>query len=681
MFGANIFPARPNLNYTTPDNHSFMHAPRIILSLCLPLGFVGCQASPAMLAKKELAPVPASLADQLPGDTMLYFSLPDVPAMRVNMQKSTMLKIYKEPAMQQFLAGGLTMLDEAWGEFRAQAEREGVSAELLHWDALRSLEAGLALRAANPADPFGQVPQIQATVRVGVTSGLGSVVFDLLLGMVGDHGLQVVQGPAGRTLIVADEVQEGSPLSVKVHAADDSISLVLQWGAPGTGRLSDTAAYRRAWHRNATAGTAAFGFLQFHDLISTAFFGLSAKEPAIAEMMGEVFTKVLQPMEAVSFASGWNDAGSFTNSSLDLSEDAGDLWHTEPFDRKLAARIPAGATSFSLTSSNTRPGMEMMLRTIDRIGAYRPDESPMNLSQILAMSVPEVHGWIFGEHRPELDRALASFGTAGFSYSVPTSGLSSDSFSFVELSDPEGMSAVLEQLMPRLREVLKTSGAPMKLEMRRTKRKAVQQDGSAVEVAGPAYYWLEFEFPPEVAQIAAIAGQAFKPCFGVAPEGWLVFSMSKDSVSQILRDGMQLPEKSILENAEAAKFIATAAKTAFAISWSDPRPVAASALGMLSGFMPMLGGMMGDKVNLPVDLTTFPEADVFVRNMRTQQAVSYSWLGDMRSTSAGNFGFADLFCGIGALVSLAPPFIGLASSMIEEFADGPPDPEPGTVEF
>jgi hypothetical protein len=652
------------------------------LILCLPLALIGCQATPASLAKKELAPVPASLADQLPGDTVLYFSLPDVPAMRANMQKSMMLRIYHEPEMQGFLSGGLEMLDEAWGEFRAQAATQGVAPELLQWNALRSFEAGFAVRPApGHANPFEAVPEIQAMLRIGIEPGLGNTVFDLLVGMVGEHGFQVVQGEGRRTLIIEDSIEEGSPLSVKAHGLDDALLIELQWGAPGAGRLSDAPAYRRAWHRNAVPGSAAFGYFQFHDLASAMFLGLSTEQPAVAEMMGEFFEQVLRPIESVSFASGWNDNGSFTNASLDLSEDAGELWKPATLDRGLAARVPAAATSFSITSSNSGPWMALMMRTIDRVGAFAPEESPMSLGQILAMSVPELHSWIYGEHRSELDRALASFGSAGFSYSVPTSGLSSESFSFVELSDPEGMSAVLEQLMPRLREVLKTSESPVHLEMRRTKRKTTQADGTVVESAGPAYYWLEFDLPPEFAQVAALIGQAFKPSFGVAPEGWLVFSMSKDSVSQMLRDGMVMPEHNILENAEAAKFISAAQESAIAISWSDPRPAATAALGMLSGFIPMLGGMIGDQVQLPVDLTTFPEADVFVRNMRTQESVSYAWLGDYRSSLTGNFGFADLFTSLGAIISIAPPFIGMASSMIEGFAEGVPEPDPGMVEF
>lgn len=665
-----------------------MHAPRKLFVLCLPLALLGCQATPAMLAKQEVRPVPASLADQLPGDTILYFALPDVPAMRENMRHSTMLKIYREPAMQNFLSGGLEMLDEAWTELRAQAAAQGIAPELLEWDTLRSFEAGLAVRAApGQANPFAQVPQVQASVRLGLAPGRGNTVFDLLVGMVGEHGLQVVDGPGRRTLIVEEGMEEGSPLSVKVHGLDNALLLEVLWGAPGAGRLSDNPAYRRAWHRNATAGTAAFGFFQFHDLANSLFAGLSAEEPAVAAMLGEFFASVLQPIEAVSFASGWTSAGSFTNASLDLSEDAGELWRTDPLDRGLAARIPAEATSFSLGSSRTGPWMELMMRTLDRVGAFQPEDAPMSLSQILAASVPEVHGWIFGEHRPQLDRALASFGTASYAYTVPTSGLASESYTFVELSDPEGMSAVLEQLMPRLREVLKASESGMQLKMLRTKLKETAADGTVREVAGPAYYWLEFEFPPELAQFAALAGQSFKPSFGVAPEGWLVFSMNEKLVSKVLKEGLALPEHNILENPAAAQFIASSSQTANAISWSDPRPAATAALGMLSGLIPMLGAMIGEKVQLPVDLTEFPEADVFVRNLRTAEAVSYSWLGDYRATVVGNFGFADLFSAVGAIVSLAPPFVGLATTMMQDMEEvptiiaNPPPPPPGEVEF
>jgi len=654
-----------------------------LLTFVLPLAFAACQATPAMLAKQELEPVPASLADQLPGDTVLYFAIPDVNAMRANMGKSTMLKIYREPEMQSFLSGGLELLDEAWVELRAQADAQGIPPSLLSWDNLHGFEMGVALRTApGQANPFDAPPHVQALARLNLAPGVGDVVFDLLVKMGANHNPQVVQGEGRRTVTVVNEMEEGSPLTLKVHGYSDAVMMEFTWGAPGAGRLADAPSYRRAWHRNAVAGTAVFSYLQVQGVANLLHAGITAEEPAVAEMMGEFFTSVMQPIEAVAFASGWNDAGSFTNATLDLKENPGELWKTTPIDRGLAAHVPAGATSFAIASSNTGPWMQMTMRTLDRVGAFVPPDSPMSLGQILNMSVPEVHSWIYGAHRPELDRAIASLGTASFSYTVPTSGLASDSYTFVELSDPEGMSAVLEQLMPRLREILKTSEAPLQLEMRRTKRKTTQADGTVVESAGPAYYWIEFEFPPEVAQIAAIVGQVFKPSFGIAPEGWLVFSMNKDSVSRILRDGMVKPEHNILENAEAAKFLAGAHKDAHAVSWSDPRPAASAALGLVSGFIPMLGGMLGENAaQLPVDLTAFPAAEVFVRNMRTDEAVAYAWLGDFRSSLTGNLGFADLFSVIGAVVSVAPPFVGLAQSMMQDAAEGVPDPEAGMIEF
>lgn len=649
------------------------------------LALAGCQATPAQLAKKELAPVPPSLADSLPADSIAYFSLPDIPAMRAGMEKSALLRIYRDADVQNFIAGGLAMLDEAWVEMRAQAEAQGIPLELTHWEALRSFEAGFALRPAPGVEnPFEQPPQIRAVARLGLAPGLGLRAYEVLVGMLGDEGTEIESTPERRVFGLMDGMEEGMPLRSQLVGTADAVEIELTWGAAGEGRLSDNDAFRRAWHRNATPGTAAFGFLRLGELMGSVLAGLRAEQPEAAALAEEFFERVLIPMDSASFASGWNDDGSFTHAALDLeaADPADPLWSTVPLDPALAEYVPAEATAFQIASGRSGPWMDLMLRTLDNVGAFRPADSPQSVGEILQAQVPELHAWLFGEHRPELDRAIGSFGTRSFSFTKSSGGLSAESFTFVELSDPDAMSAVLEQLMPRLREALKSAGGPVQLDMRRTKRSVTQPDGSVADVAGPAYYWLEFEFPPQLQQVLGFLGQTLQPCFGVAPEGWLVFSLSVQSVRSVLKDGMSKPATSILSNAEAQAFLASLPENAHAASWSDPRPALGAALGMVGGLLPMLSGMLGENASqLPVDLQAFPPAEAFVRHLRTSQSYSYEWQGDMRSSAIGSLGFADLFTVVGAAIAVAPPFLALAQSVVAEAEQDAPEGEPGLIEF
>lgn len=671
-----------------PLRQSPMYLRTLSLSCTLlgALSLSGCQVTPAAAAKAELAPVPAGLADRLPADTLAFFSLPDIQAMRAGMEKSTLVRIYRDAEVQEFLSGGLQMLDSAWDEIRAEAEANGIPLALTNWEALRSFEVGFALRAAPGAtNPFDQAPHMYGLARLGLAPGLGTQAYEAIKGMLGE-GAETTSDDGRRTFVLLNEIEEGALLTAQLIGTDDALEFEFTWGGMGEGILSEQDTFRRAWNRNFKPGAAVFAYLHFSELMDTVMAGLRAEEPDVAALLDEFFVRVLQPMESVSFASGWNDDGSFTNSALDLTqgETQDELWTTVPLDASLAAYVPENASSFTISSARGGPWMDLMMRTMDNFGNFQPEGLPMPLSGLLQQQVPELHSWLFGEHRPELDRALASFGTRSFSYVAPTSGLTSESYTFIELGDPAGMAAVLEQLMPRLREALNAMETPVRLDMKRTKRTVTQADGSTAEVPGPAYYWIELDFPAELQQLMGFLGQTFQPCFAVAPEGWLVFSVNLASVRNVLKNGMTKPERSIRENAEAAAFLAGLPKGSHSASWSDPRPATAAAMGMIGGLLPMLGSMIGDNASqIPVDLNSFPSGDAFVRHMRPGESYSYSWLGDMRSSATGSVGFADLFTAFGASVALVPPFLAVARTMQPaELLLGEPSSEPaGEIEF
>lgn len=630
------------------------HLRRLILPAAATLAFAACQALPGSAAA-DARPVPAGLADRLPEDTVLFVSMPDIPAMRQDMQKSTLARIFHEPDMQGFLGGMLGMLDEAWASLRGMGSEQGVPESLTHWDALRSFEMGVAFRPGPAAvRVFDEPPQIYALARLGLAEGLGPVAFDLIAGRVAAHG-EIQRGPGGNHVVLMKEMEQDQPLAMTLSCTDDAIEFEILWGARGDGALAGGEHFKRAWNRNMTDGAAMFGFLRLDQIGAALMRGLAAEEEQAGEMLQPFYEQCLAPIQSISFASGWNDEGSFLNSLLDLRAEAGPAWRDVPLDRGLAAMVPATATAFSLKSSDSDPWMQAMLDLLDRAGALQPEGMPMSVAAMAQMQAPDLHDWLFGSHRAEMQAAMLGFGERSFSYSVPAATFGAETLTFVELDDAEAMAKVLEQLMPRLRAVMNESEAPVKLEMRRAKRKVAQDDGTIVEVAGPAYYWLDFEFPPEMAQGLAMMQISLQPAIGVAPEGWMVLSVSKDSVAGVLREGMQAPERDILANEDAAAFLASLPRGATSASWSDPRPAASAALGMVGGLLPMVAGFAGGELPIPLDLNAFPAPDVFVRNMRTSESWSWPLRGDFMGRSVGSMNLADLFVIVGAAVAVAPP--------------------------
>lgn len=640
------------------------HRPCIGFFVATALALGACQTSPYSPAS-DAKPVPPSLADRLPADTVAYFTLPDIQTMRADMQKSALARMLQEPDMQNFLGGILGMLDEAWAELRTQAASEGVPAELLHWDALRSFEAGFAIRQDPTAvRVFDRPPHAHAIARLGVADGLGPLVFDLIAARVVAPS-EIVRGPGGNSAVLMEDSEEGVPMRAVLTCDDASVEIEFLMGERAAGTLAGTEHYRRAWNRGMSAGAACFGFLRLDQVLDTVMRGVEGEQPDIAAIVRPFFDQCLAPMQSVSFASGWSDEGSFLNAMLDLAEGAGPPWGAIPADRSLAEYVPDNASAFRILTADTDTWMLAMLGLLDRAAAAQPEGMPVPLGQMFAQQAPELHAWLLGSHRAELQSAMLGFGNRAFTYTVPTSSLGSESLSFAELDDAAALASVLEQLMPRLRQVVNDSDLPFTIEMRRVKRETVQPDGSVTTVAGPAYYWLEFEIPEEIQQVLAMIQFEFQPAIGVAPEGWLVSSISKNSVASVLRSGMHKPERSILANESAAAFLARLPKEATAASWSDPRPATAEILGMLGGMLPMLGGMIGGELPVPLDLNAFPPAETFVRNMRTSESWSFTVRGDYMARSVGTMNLADVFTVLAGAVAIAPPMVMAVAPVLQ----------------
>ena len=112
--------------------------------------------------------------------------------------------------------------------------------------------------------------------------------------------------------------------------------------------------------------------------------------------------------------------------------------------------------------------------------------------------------------------------------------------SFVEVEQPEQLSAALEKMMPRLREALQLADAPMSLDLKRIKKRVKDENGQMQTVAGPAYYSIDFgdTLPQELSMV----GLSLMPTMAVTEDGWLAFSMARTPVRSALNGGVHLTD-------------------------------------------------------------------------------------------------------------------------------------------
>jgi hypothetical protein len=366
-----------------------------------------------------------------------------------------------------------------------------------------------------------------------------------------------------------------------------------------------------------------------------------------------VYERAVKPLKNISFSSGWTDEGSFTKSRVELTENPGELWESGAADLTLLDYVPADSSAFHVNSVNAQAWGSFLLDCIDAGGSLEIQEG-FPASEMLKGQNSEIYGWLFGEKRPELESAISSIGSQSFGYSV-SQGMASESVNLLQLSDGPGFSAMLEQLMPRLRETLTQLEAPVGLDMKYVRRRVKQEDGTMTNVAGPAYYMINLDGLADIPPQAAVIVGSLQPTMGVTEDGWLVFSMSKQRVRHMLLKGLEKPEASIKSNKEASAFVNSLDSSVMAVSWSDPRPTVGSLAGMAVGFAPMAFNMVPEEMDLPISAENIPSADLFTRYLRTSETVSRA-TGNLRvCSSIGSFGFADIFTVLGSSTAVAPP--------------------------
>lgn len=603
--------------------------------------------SSAQLAPEAPQTKAPSLATQMPADTLLYVEIPDVSGLREGISQSSLGKIYRDPEMQEFIGGGLALLDEQWENLRGMSAGMGIPEGLTYWEALQSVELGLAIRA-NPdvENPFSAPPQIYGALRIGLGEGLGAPVFNLISMNAEGEGMELVGTESGEVLVLQDEM-----FTVEIAQDGDMLHATFVMGAKGEGSLATDPRYVAAREGTFANGSVMFGYLQWNDVLETALKGISFEAPMFHGPAQRFYDRALKPLESMALATGWNEQGTFTNIRMGMNGDGDGLYKTGPADMDLLKYVPSDATSFFVKSDPTGFG-PFMMETFDDFLSVEVDG--MVLKDAISVEAPEVHTWLFGEKRPELDAAIAGFGSRSFGYGT-SGGISSESLMFQELTDGPAVSNMLTQLMPRFRELLDENHAPVRLDMKRVKKRVKAEDGSISNVAGPAYYMVEFAFmdelPPELSSFTS----AFQPTFGVTEDGWLVFSMSKQSVRRLLMNGLEIPEENIKTNPDVEGFLNRVPQGVSSLEWSDPRPGIDQAASLALGFLPMGLAAMKGQVDLPFEAEKIPSAELFTRYLRPSEAIGWMGEGEAMYRHVGSFGLADMFTVAGACAAIAPP--------------------------
>lgn len=601
----------------------------------------------AQLAPQATEARLASLAEQLPADTLLYFEVPDFLSVREGIRGSSLGKTYGDPEMETFLAESLGMLDESWGLLRGMSGGMGIPEGLTYWDGLESIEGGLAFRG-NPEveNPFSADSQVYGMLRIGLKEGLGNPVFQLLTMALEEEGMELVGSENGDLLVM-----NTGKASVEIYLDGDALIASILKGAKGEGSLASTAKFVDARNATFTEGSVVFGYLQWNTAVESLLKAISYEAPMFHGPASRFYERGMKPLTSVSLASGWTEEGTFTNVRVGMSGDGDGLYAIGNANLDLLKYVPSDASSFSLSAEVPQMGAFFMDTLDDFAGV---EIGGMVLRDKLAMEVPEVHTWLFGEKRPELDAAIAGVGNQSVAYGT-SANMQSEVMMLTELTDGAAVSNMMTQLMPRFREMLDTYDSPVRLGMKRVALRVKQDDGSTKNVKGPAYYMVDFAFMDEMpAELGAFTG-AFQPTFGVTEDGWLVSSMSKQPVRRALMNGVEVPSENINANPEAEEFLASLKGGAYALSWSDPRPTVDAAAGLAMGVMPMLLGMAGGEMDLPFEVEKLPSAELFSRYLRP--STSAAWRNETESMyhHVGSVGLADIFTVTGALVAIGPP--------------------------
>ena len=612
----------------------------------------------ALLPGAAVAQQDGSLAESLPTNTLLYFEIPDIQALRDGFTTSAAGRIWNDEEMQGFVGGMVTEAMGQWDQSMGMMAEQGMPVQFMSWDAMKRIELGFSI----DGDGLPAAPSLMVAVQITFAEGLSEQAFGLVSGMMaGEGGAEMTQSETGSMMRIAPG-HEGEPAIMLEQKGNTLRFTASNMKVEGASLASDPA-FQRGRSQVLKPGMACFGYYNPRAGVemqrSFLSFGSGGSEfSSMAEAMATFAESAVGNAQAVSFGAGWKDGNSVGSTFVDFGgKPAGWAYAADSADRGMAEYIPGDATNFSIASMGGAEGITEFFSSFD---AVLSDEKMAQNVAIWAEAEPISHSWFVGENRPLLDAALTGFGKRVLSYSSPTRG----SRTLVELSDPAAVQAAATPLVKTVAQLLDSvESMPVALRAKRESPRANPQQ------TVPVYYLrLKPEvLPPEFAQVSMFIGN-IEPAFAISPDGWLVVSMNRADVRSVVRSGLQKEARNIGQNAEAADFLKRAPQSAVTLAWSDPRPGVTATMGMVQAASGLLGMQM-DPSQMPVDLTKMPSANAINRHLRPSE--SFAWMDEegMKGWSSGSFGMADFL----ALSGYAIPTGMMAFMVVQPMMDNTPD--------
>lgn len=596
-----------------------------------------------------------NLADSLPANTLLYFEIPSIPALRDGLQSGAMGRIWQDEEVQGFLGG---LVDEGMAQFTqgmGMMAEQGMPVQFMSWDAMQRLELGFSMGG----EGLPAAPSMMLAVQITFADGLAEQAFQMISGAMASAGPADISTGDNGSLMKIAAMGEGQP-DLELRRTGNRLRFTAKNVDASGSSLASSAAFQRARAQVLKPGMACYGYYNPRVGVEMQrsflnFGNGDSQVESMAEAMSAFAESAVGNAEAVAFSSGWKDGMSVGATFVDFGgKPAGWAYAADPADRAMAQYIPSDATNFTIASMGGTEGVSEFLAGFDGVLA---DEAMAQNVAIWAEAEPISHSWFVGENRPLLDAALKGFGTRSLGYSSPTRG----SRTLIELTDPAAIQAAATPLVKTVAQLLDSvEGMPVAL---RAKRESPR---SNPQMTVPVYYLrLKPEaLPPEFAQVSMFIGN-IEPAFAISPDGWLVMSSTRADVRAIIRSGLKPEPRNISENAEAQGFLDRAPDAAISLAWSDPRPGVTSTMGMVQAASGLIGMQM-DPSMLPVDLAKMPSATALNRHLRPSESFSWRDEDGMKSWSSGSFGMADFLATAGyALPTAAMAMMTFAPMMSE----------------
>jgi uncharacterized protein DUF3352 len=321
--------------------------------------------APAAIAADGATP---RLENLLPDHTFVFASVRDVPAARAQASRMALMKLWREPEVQEFLAPGLAMIGEQLAQFEAQTGHRLA-------DLVKVLQGQVAM-AVVEYDPMygGLVPDAVILVDMGsAMPEFRKVHADALAG-AGDeinvtpmeHAGVVYESimlPVGLELTVA---YLGNALTITTRP-ERMVGLIDAWQQGLPSCLAESATYRAVAKNTGGDATFANVFVNVESIMG--YFGeqMDAMTGRMIEVLG------VNRIKAVGMGSAFQAEG-IRDSMFAYApgEKAGlmGLMYTSPGDgTKLLSRVPASAFYASAGRVDLH---EMMARIMELVGEVEP---------------------------------------------------------------------------------------------------------------------------------------------------------------------------------------------------------------------------------------------------------------------------------------------------------------------